>query len=189
MGINDINNDSYPWMLDEVELIKKAFSKKIPIIGVCLGAQLLAYSQGGSVEPILDRLSNKAFPEIGWGSIELTHSKSNRSFETFFIDPFYVLHWHGDRILLPNNAHLIASTAFCKEQLFKIGESSYGIQFHAEIDHMMPFTWIQEDSEFIQLALGQQAKDFLIEQQVQYGNKSMHKRLKFLTSIFEMLGF
>ena len=108
----------------------------------------------------------KALPEIGWSQIFIY--KSNKDFKALFEDPFHVLHWHGDRILLPPSAELIASSNACKEQLFKIGPFAYGLQFHLEIEDEMVFKWINEDSDFIRSALGQNARFLLQEQQKKF---------------------
>ncbi|WP_332299717.1 type 1 glutamine amidotransferase [Prochlorococcus marinus] len=69
MGVSDISNNMYPWLLDEVNLLKNALKNNIKIIGICLGAQLLAYAAGGKVEPLSigHRMKKKA--EVGWGNV------------------------------------------------------------------------------------------------------------------------
>ena len=96
----------------ERDFIKKELENERPIIGVCLGAQLLASAAGGDVEILKYGSPPKALPEIGWSQIFI--NKSNKDFKALFKDPFHVLHWHGDRILLPNKAVLIASSTRCR---------------------------------------------------------------------------
>ena len=115
MGVKDIYSDRYPWLKLEINFIKRELEKKIPIIGVCLGAQLLAHAAGGDIEVLKYGSPPKALPEIGWSQIFI--DKLNKDFQELFEDPFHVLHWHGDRILLPNKAVLIASSARCKDCL------------------------------------------------------------------------
>ena len=112
-----------------------------------LGAQLLASAAGGDVEILKSGSPPKALPEIGWSQIFI--DKSNKDFKALFEEPFHVLHWHGDRILLPNKAELIASSARCKEQFFRIGNFAYGLQFHIETTGRMINNWIKEDKDFV----------------------------------------
>ena len=114
MGVKDIGSDRYPWLKLERDFIKRELENKRPIIGICLGAQLIASAAGGDVEILKCGSPPKALPEIGWSPI--IFNKSNKKFKELFEEPFHVLHWHGDRILLPNKAVLIASSARCKEQ-------------------------------------------------------------------------
>ena len=189
MGIRDINHPNYSWMTQELDLIKDAFSKNIGIIGVCLGAQLLAVAAGGDVEVLLEESSSNPLPEIGWGRIFFNKS-SKQDLCSFWGDiSFPVLHWHGDRIVLPPSAALIASSHRCKEQFFRIGDFAYGLQFHLEIEEEMFLRWIVEDNEFIKLGLGVNAESILREQQNKYGNQTFHDRLNLLRRIFDDIGF
>ena len=145
MGIKDIGNKKYPWLRTEIDFIKKELKKMTPIIGVCLGAQLLSKAAGGDVEILEYGSPPKACPEIGWSQIYFHKLKNELKNElnNFFNEPFYVLHWHGDRILLPTDALLIASSNRCREQFFKIGELAYGLQFHIESEKEITEKWIK----------------------------------------------
>ena len=114
MGIRDIGTSTYPWLIQEVGLIKEALNQGIGIIGVCLGAQLLAYAAGGDVEMLQEEGSDQPLAEIGWGNIFPNSLENHCNLTTLLAYPFPVLHWHGDRILLPNSAELIASSCRCK---------------------------------------------------------------------------
>jgi len=78
MGIRDIGTSTYPWLIEEVALIKEALIQGIGLIGVCLGAQLLAYAAGGDVEMLQEDLSDQPLAEIGWDNI-FPHSLENKS--------------------------------------------------------------------------------------------------------------
>ena len=125
--------------------------------------------------------------EIGWDNIFPQSSENHSKFTTLFAHPFPVFHWHGDRILLPNTAELIASSCRCKEQLFSIGSLAYGIQFHVEIDDEMVDRWILEDQKFISSALGADGQSILKQQQEEFGQKTLLSRLKFLNILFDLL--
>ena len=187
MGISDIGNPNYPWLIEEVNLIKEALEQKVGIIGVCLGAQLLAYVAGGEIELLQEEISHKPLAEIGWHTISSQGLEINNKLTTLLRNPFPVLHWHRDRILLPNKAELIASSSRCKEQLFKIGSFAYGIQFHIEIDNEMVNNWIEDDNEFIFSALGKDGQSILRQQQNEFGNKTIEARLEFLNTLIDLV--
>ena len=185
MGVQDIGSDRYPWLKLEINFIKRELENKIPIVGVCLGAQLLASAAGGDIEVLKNGSPPKALPEIGWSQIFL--DKSNKDFRELFEDPFHVLHWHGDRILLPNKAVLIASSARCKEQFFRIGDYAYGLQFHIETTAAMIDNWIYEDKEFIFKGLGVNGQEILREENRKYSDKTFFKRKLLISKLFELL--
>jgi len=187
MGIRDIGTSTYPWLIEEVALIKEALNQGVAIIGVCLGAQLLAYAAGGDVESLQEGLSHHSLAEIGWNNVFPQSLENMSKLTTLLSHPFPVLHWHGDRILLPNTAELIASSCRCKEQLFRIGSLAYGVQFHVEIDDQMVNTWITEDKKFITSALGGDGQFILKQQQKEFGHKTLNSRLEFLNNLFDLL--
>ena len=115
MGIRDIGNPIYPWLIKEVDLLKEALNQEVGVIGICLGAQLLAFAAGGDVEVLLDGISQKQLPEIGWHTVFSSEFNNNNKLSSFLCKPFPVLHWHEDRIVLPTTAELIASSRRCKE--------------------------------------------------------------------------
>ena len=185
MGVKDIGSDKYSWLKLERDFIRRELENKRPIIGVCLGAQLIASAAGGDVEILKYGYPPKELPEIGWSQIFI--DKSNSDFKAMFEDPFYVLHWHGDRILLPNKAVLIASSARCKEQFFRIGDYAYGLQFHIETTGAMINKWIKEDKEFVFKGLGSNGQEILREENKKYSDKTFLKRKLLIKKLFELL--
>ena len=185
MGVKDIGSERYPWLKLEREFIKRELKKKRPIIGVCLGAQLLASAAGGDVEILKYGSPPKALPEIGWSQIFI--NKSNKDFKEFFEEPFHVLHWHGDKISLPIKAALIASSQRCKEQFFRIGDLAYGLQFHIETTGAMINKWIKEDKEFVFKGLGSNGQEILKEENKKYIDKTFFKRKLLINKLFELL--
>ena len=185
MGVKDIGSDRYPWLKLERDFIKKELENKRPMIGVCLGAQLLANAAGGNVEILKYGSPPKALPEIGWSQIFI--DKSNKDLKELFEEPFHVLHWHGDRILLPKKAVLIARTARCKEQFFKINDFAYGLQFHIEITGEIIDKWIKEDREFILKGLGKNGQEILRKENKKYIDKTLKKRKLLISKLFELL--
>ena len=187
MGIRDIGNPDFPWLKKEVDLIKEALNQKIGIIGVCLGAQLLAFAAGGDVQVLEEGIPPQPLAEIGWHTISSHLFKKDNKITTLLDKPFPVLHWHGDRILLPTTAKLIASSGRCKEQLFQIGSLAYGLQFHIEIENEMVNRWIEEDKNFVSSSLGSDGQSILKKQQKRYGDKTLKARLEFLNSLIDLL--
>ncbi len=185
MSVGDLNNPNYPWLKKEVELLKFALENKIGVIGVCLGAQLLAYAAGGTVEPLEVGHPKTKKLEVGWAPVNFHNL--NDPLNLFEDSKFDVLHWHGDRAILPSSAEIIASTQICHEQLFCINKLAYGIQFHVEVEEDMVFSWISEDNKFIHDALGDNASIILRKQQADFGTKTFSNRLKFINKIFELL--
>ena len=185
MGVKDIGSERYPWLKLERDFVKRELENKRPIIGVCLGAQLLASAAGGDVEILKYGLPPKALPEIGWSQIFI--NKSNNEFKELFEEPFHVLHWHGDRILLPNKAVLIAISVRCKEQFFRIGDFAYGLQFHIEATESMIEELIKEDKEFIYRALGLNGQKILREENRKYIDKTFLKRRLLISKLFNLL--
>ena len=104
-----------------------------------------------------------------------------------FEEPFHVLHWHGDRILLPNKAVLIASSARCKEQFFRIGYHAYGLQFHIETTGAMINNWIKEDKEFVFKGLGSNGQEILREENKKFIDRTFLKRKLLINKLFELL--
>ncbi len=126
MGAFD--DDDHPRLGEERDLLARAVAAGRPVLGVCLGAQLLAAACGGRV------VRGDAGEEIGLGIVELTGDGR--------ADPVLgpagrvlpVLHWHGDTYVRPHGAPGLAVSSRYPEQAFRIGERAYGLQFHVEID-------------------------------------------------------
>ena len=184
MGLEDLNNGKYPWLKDEVNLIKKSINENIGILGVCLGAQLLAYASGGKVEKLLGGKPLNLLPEVGWSEILFTQE---RGYDQILKEPLYGLHWHSDRIILPPNANLIASSRRCKEQLFKIANCGIGIQFHIEYEDEMIKRWIKEDFKFINNALGPDGQKILEKQNELYGEKTINQRVLLINKLIDII--
>ena len=124
-------------------------------------------------------------PEIGWSPVFFNNS--NYDLNKFGENPFHVLHWHGDRIILPENAELIASSKRCKEQFFKIGDLAYGLQFHIESSKEMTESWINEDQLFIKKGLGPKGQVILREEDKKFEKKTILKRKLLINKLFDLL--
>jgi GMP synthase-like glutamine amidotransferase len=122
------SDDAFPTRGLECDLIADAVARRVPTLGICLGAQLLALATGGRVHP------GAAGPEIGWAPIRTTAAAgADRLFASASAE-LTVLHWHGDTFDLPPTAVLLAGSATYDNQAFRLGESAWGLQFHIEVD-------------------------------------------------------
>ena len=184
MGLEDISSGKFPWLNDEVNFIKKSIKDNIGMIGVCLGAQLLAYASGGKIEKLMGGQPLQVMPEVGWSEI-LFNDKSK--YNQIFKEPLYGLHWHSDRIILPPDTDLIASSKRCKEQLFKISASIFGIQFHIEYEDKMVKRWISEDYKFIYQALGAKGQEILNKQNDIYGKRTLNQRVLLINKLIDLI--
>lgn len=119
--------DQYPWLLAELALIERRLTTQRPMLGICLGAQLIAHALGSRVYPHHSK-------EIGWGALSLTDAGTRSMLGPLVDCKYQVLHWHGDTFDLPSTAKLLASSAITVNQAFSYGDRVMGLQFHLEID-------------------------------------------------------
>lgn len=150
MGVND--TDSYPWLIPEKNFLGEALKEQKAVLGICLGAQLLAQVLGAEV------MANEE-KEIGWFPVGLESDVPAGLISALPQDPV-VFHWHGDTFSLPQGAHRLYSSEACKNQAFIIGDRVIGLQFHLEtttesvallVEHcgheLVPAKWIQSEAE------------------------------------------
>ena len=123
MGVNDI--DDRPHLSREIDLIDQALREQVPVLGVCLGSQLLAHVLGADVRPGSQK-------EIGWGDVTLTDAAVDDPLFRDVGDPFTAFHWHGDVFALPDGAVPLARSAQTEHQAFRYGDAAYGLLFHLE---------------------------------------------------------
>lgn len=121
MSVND--EAIFPWLRPEKQLISKAIERDIAVLGVCLGAQLIAAAQGARVYAAREK-------EIGWHSISGTQHETS-AFR--FPAESDVFHWHGETFDLPARSVHLARSASCANQAFQIGSRVIGLQFHMEV--------------------------------------------------------
>lgn len=143
MNADDIAN--HPFLADEIKWIRQAVSEEVPVLGICLGSQLLAKALGGRVYP-------NSVKEIGWYPIELTEEGAE---DTLFFDSSpteRVFQWHGDTFDLPEGAVLLARGNGCPHQAFRYGPTAYGLQFHIEVTEPMIEEWLGEPGNCGELA-------------------------------------
>lgn len=154
MGVADVGHPAFPWLQDEVTLLREALAQGRPTIGVCLGAQLLALAAGGGAVPLMVGDPPTPLRELGFGAITWTVDPACEPLLQGLAASELVLHWHGDRCLLPPQAQLLASSLHCREQVFRLGPAAVGLQCHVEVEMAQLERWLQEDSASVRAALG-----------------------------------
>lgn len=125
MGVYECSK--YPHLASEVTLIAEMVRRGRPVLGVCLGAQLLANALGA-------RVYSGPSSEIGFGDVNLTIGARQDLLFKSLPDPLPVFHWHSDTFDLPHGAHLLARNSHYEHQAFRFGSNAYGLQFHIEAD-------------------------------------------------------
>lgn len=131
IGANE--TDLYPFLNDEYALIRARILADKPLVGICLGAQMIAAATGGRVYP-------SGTKEIGYAPLELTDAGLGSPLRQ--LSGVDVLHWHGDTFDLPSGATHLAATNICRNQAFSLGDKVLGLQFHPEADSDRIESWL-----------------------------------------------
>ena len=126
------------------------------MLGVCLGAQLLAHAAGASVFPMTGADGNDRLYEVGWAPIRFRSGRQRSGPRIGGMPPRRPssLHWHGDTFDLPDGAGLLASSAVCRNQGFQLGHRLFGLQFHCETTPRDVENFLREDEAFVVRANG-----------------------------------
>ena len=118
----------FPFLTDEIGIIRARLAAKRPVLGICLGSQLMAAALDAKVFPGADGV------ELGWAPVQLTEQGRRHALAAIASDGSPVLHWHGDTFELPQGATLLASTSRYAHQAFAVGNYGLALQFHIETD-------------------------------------------------------
>jgi GMP synthase (glutamine-hydrolysing) len=132
MGVYDQGN--YPWLKLELHAIRKCLELSLPLLGICLGSQMLASVAGAQVY-------RGALPEVGWYPVSLTEEGRLDPLLLGLPPEFMAFHWHGDTFTLPPDAVRLARSSYYPEQVFKVGKNAYGFQCHLETTEEMIKSW------------------------------------------------
>ena len=138
LGGPESANDDLPYLRAEEQLIRNFASKEIPVLGICLGSQLIAKSFGAKVY-------SGEKKEIGFYH-DLVADNTNSKLFSGFENPFTVFHWHGDTFDLPKDATRLVHSNDYANQAFQLG-TAVGIQFHLEVDENMINLWLDKTQE------------------------------------------
>lgn len=131
--MNVYEDEKYPFLAEEARFIRAAIDRGIPVLGICLGAQMIARVCGAVV-------GKSPVKEVGWCSVSLTEAGTRDSFFAGLPAQLEVLQWHEDMFHIPDGGVLLASSADCPHQAFRYG-SAYGLQFHVEVTRDMLADW------------------------------------------------
>jgi GMP synthase (glutamine-hydrolysing) len=155
MGAYDEN--IYPWLAAEKRFIGQAINKGIKVLGVCLGAQLIAAALGAKVYP-------NAHKEIGWFPISLTEDGKTSALFRGLPAEILVFHWHGDTFDLPHGTKHLAETTACKNQAFSYKNHVLALQFHLDVKKNIIDEWVQNGTyEMIKAPYIQTAEQMLTQ--------------------------
>ena len=135
----------YSYLTKEIELLQQALKAKIPVLGVCLGAQLLAAALGAKV-------AKNPQKEIGWYPVMREPDADGDPLCEAFGQTETVFQWHGDTFALPKGAVRLASSPLCREQAFRYRDNVYGLQFHVEVTEAMIRAWMRTPVNKAELA-------------------------------------
>ena len=125
----------FPHLATEIAAIQRAVELGIPVLGICLGAQLLARALGAKVRP-------NSVKEIGWYPLNTTPAAAKDPLLGLVESGQPIFQWHGDTFEIPRGAVHLASTPSCMNQAFRFGKRAYGFQFHLEVDRALIDRWL-----------------------------------------------
>lgn len=130
-------NDGSPHIRGGLRLIEEACSAGLPVLGICLGAQLIARMLGA-------RVYGNPVKEIGWAPVSWTEAGRRDRLFHGLTSPEVVFHWHSETFDLPRGAELLAFSGACRHQAFRAGDNLYGLQFHLEVEPEMIADWLRQ---------------------------------------------
>ena len=129
-------NDDLPWIPSELALIRQAVAADVPVIGHCLGGQLMSKALGGTV-------GKNPHKEIGWGDVRITDVDAARPWLGEVTQPMPAFHWHGETFSVPPGATRILESAYCTNQAFVLNDRHIGMQCHVEMTPELIASWCE----------------------------------------------
>jgi GMP synthase-like glutamine amidotransferase len=139
-SMNTHEVDQHPWLRDEKDVLRELVERKAPLLGVCLGAQMLAAALGG-------RVPKAAEPEIGWHRAEVLPAGGDDPLIGPLAPAFDAFEWHLYEIVLPPGTVELARSALCVQAYRVASAPAWGIQFHAEVTEADALSWVDDDRE------------------------------------------
>jgi GMP synthase (glutamine-hydrolysing) len=145
MNVDDL--ERHPHLAVEVKLIQQAIDQGLPVLGICLGAQLIAKALGAPVHA-------NGGKEIGWYDVSPTLAAKDDPLFWDFGEGEKIFQWHSDTFELPAGAVQLATSQTCSHQAFRYGINVYGLQFHLEVDERLIERWLTVPAHCAELAEG-----------------------------------
>ncbi len=164
-------NDPLPWLAAEIEAIKHFLQRDIPIIGHCLGGQLLAKALGAEVQAM-------AFQEVGWQRLQQTSHAANSPWFSHLPAEFELFQWHGDTFDLPPGAQHLLSNSWCQNQAFAWGDKVLALQSHPEMTAELVDLWLTEAGYLLNASQPSQ-------QSIAYMRENLGQRITQLNQVAE----
>lgn len=149
--------DRYPHLRTEMKLLETALRNHLPILGICLGAQLLAHTLGAEVKRNRQR-------ELGWYDVKLTAEGLKDPALRHLGEMTPIFHWHGDTFEIPQGAVPLAQSELCQNQAFRYGNHAYGLQFHLEAEPQIIERWLTLHADELKQVRGPEAETLIRQQ-------------------------
>ena len=130
-------NDPLPWIADEVAALQRLIAREVPIIGHCLGGQLLAKALGASIRRM-------PYTEAGWQDMQRHAQVTDSPWLAHLPEPFSIFQWHGDTFALPEGAQALFSSRWCDNQAFAWGDKVLALQGHPEMTEPLIECWLDD---------------------------------------------
>ena len=154
--MNVYEEEAYPFLREETVLLRRAAEMKRPILGFCLGAQLMAKAGGAKVMKGHEK-------EIGWYPLSLTEEGRSDPLLKSFPGEFFAFQWHGDTFDLPRGAACLVTSQSYRNQAMRLDSLSYGFQFHFEITRDMIRQWLESGVEEVKSMGGTTSLEAIME--------------------------
>jgi len=180
--MNVSQTDAYPHLETEIRCIQEAIEQNMPILGICLGAQLIAAALGAKVY-------SNTVKEIGWYDVTPTQDGLRDPVIKYLAGDEQIFQWHGDTFDIPEGAVHLASSPWCPNQAFKFGEWIYGLQFHLEVDKPMVERWFTIPNMYEEAANAEKVKtpDEILKDTGKYISASTDLGETFFNAFIELI--
>jgi GMP synthase-like glutamine amidotransferase len=178
--MNVYEEESYPYLRQVDQLIKEAIQKSLPVLGICLGGQLIAKALGAPVV-------RNPVPEIGWYKLRLTADGLKSPLFAGLPEEFFVFQWHGDTFALPSGVSHLAASEDCVNQAFSLGRHIFALQFHLEVNPEIINTWVEAYADELEEYGGPGAAGRLVQETAAVWEEYRQVAGQFLTNWMAIL--
>lgn len=150
-------NDPLPWLHTEINALKHFLKRDIPVLGHCLGGQLIAKALGAEI-------TQMPYTESGWQPVHIVHSARQSPWLAHLPDSFNIFQWHGDTFSLPEGAQPLLSNHWCANQGFAWGDNVLALQGHPEMTQALVCNWLADWAHLLDASqASQQAVETMLD--------------------------